>query len=191
MVPLDGASAVIPMDIENPDHEPEIIIAAQLARIICRIVEVQAYKKLQKLLNEQRRIKATDQSNNFLIHLGRILQTMRWQISWRKVMLGDRNEEDNMSSQLRTSKIEIPPRFIYRMDELIKVLYFYFCNARRKLPSFVSMTVIDGAWSAYADSEPIFDKFPSSNSIEGFESWMEEGREVVRITTNSQTRSVF
>lgn len=148
---------------------PEIIIAAQLARIICRVVEVQAYKKLQKLFNEQRNLHAPDQTNHFLVYLGHILLMMRWQISWRKVMLGDRNEEDNMSSQLKTSKIEIPTRFIYRMDELIKVLYFYFCNARRKLPNFVSTTVLEGAWSTYADAEPIFDKFPSTNSVEGFE----------------------
>lgn len=190
MVPLDGASAVTPMDIENPNHGPEIVIAAQLARIISRVVEVQAYKKLQKVLNEQRSLEALDQSNHPLVHLGRILLMMRWQISWRKVMLGDRNAEDNMSSQLKTSKIEIPPRFIYRMDELIKVLYFYFCNARRKLPSFVSTTILEGTRSTYADAEPIFEKFPRCNSVEGFESWMEEGRAVIRITTTSQTQSV-
>jgi len=94
-----------------------------------------------------------------------------------------------MSSQLKTSKIEIPTRFIYRMDELVKVLYFSFCNARWKLQSFVSTTTLDGAWSTYADAEPIFDKFPSSNTIEGFESWMEAGKDVIRITINSQTQS--
>ena len=190
MVPLDGASATIPMDIENPNHRPEIIIAAQLARIVCRVVEVQAYKKLQQVLNEQTSLEALDQSNHPLAHLGRILLMMRWQISWRKVMLGDLNTEDNMSSQLKTSKIEIPTRFIYRMDELIKVLYFYFCNVRRKLPSSVSMAILNGTWSTYADAKPIFEKFPSSNSIEGFESWIEQGRAVILITTNSQTQSM-
>jgi len=66
------------LDIENPAHETEIIIVAQLARIICRVVEVQAYKKLQKLLNDQRSLEALDQSENFLAHLGRILLMMRW-----------------------------------------------------------------------------------------------------------------
>ena len=63
------------------------------------------------------------------------------------------------------------PQSVEHIIQLIKVLYFYSCAVRLKFPRYAVA-------EARADSDSkLTDQFPHVNSIDGFESWMEQGRE--------------
>lgn len=152
---------------------------AQLTRIICRGLEVQAYTHLQKRLNDKT-LASGDDAKAFLVKLGKVLVMLRWQISWRKLFGGaktTKSASDPMFKTFDNAKVQVPQRFIDRMDRLISTLYFYFCNAKRKLPSFTSLDGLDGTLSTHGDSPPAFDDFPALDTIDGFDVWMKRGEE--------------
>lgn len=157
-----------PMNVEDPEDMKEIVIAAQLSRIICRALEVAAYRFLQKELNSLSK-KSNEEAERFVQELGQILLTLRWRISWWQI-LGD-------GSKVRDDCTE---RYIERVNSLTRVLYFYYCNAKKKLPSWTDPQSLKGVRSTYADTERvIFDDFPSFDSIDGFHEWMNHGRELI------------
>lgn len=157
-----------PMNVEDPDDMKEIVIAAQLSRIICRALEVAAYRFLQKELNTLAK-KSNEEAERFVQELGQILLTLRWRISWWQI-LGD-------GSKTRDDCTE---RYIERVNSLTRVLYFYYCNAKKKLPSWTDPQSLKGVRSTYADTERvIFDDFPSFDSIDGFHEWMKRGHDLI------------
>lgn len=156
------------MDVENPDDRAHIILAAQLSRIVCRKLELDAYAHLQKTLNNISSMKPED-SVKFVRELGLILLTLRWRVSWW-TLLGDGGTAPDIGKE----------RFEYRVKELCRVLYFYYCSARNKIPSWTERKSLEGVWSTYADTSlPIWDDFPTTESVEGFKAWMMKGQELI------------
>lgn len=169
IVSLSEGVSSRPMDIENPDDQAEILIAAQLSRIICRALEVAAFKFLQKELNNLTKgSKSNEGAENFVRELGQLLVTLRWRISWWE-LLGD-------GSAIRDDSRD---RYVERVKNLTRVLYFYYCSAKKKLPSWTEPQSLQGVQSCYADAEPIFDNFPHADSIEGFLDWMKHGQDLI------------
>lgn len=157
-----------PMDVENDEDKMEIVIAAQLSRIICRALEVAAYRFLQRELNNLAK-KTNEDAEKFVQELGQILLTLRWRISWWQI-LGD-------GSKVRDASTE---RYIDRVNSLTRVLYFYYCNAKKKLPPWTNPQSLKGVRSIYADTElAVFDDFPCHDSIDGFDDWMQHGQELI------------
>src|SRR4051794_38507256 len=60
------------MDVENDEDRENIVLAAQLSRIVCRKLEVDAYQQLQKNLNEVGFLKPEDMVG-FVRELGKVL----------------------------------------------------------------------------------------------------------------------
>lgn len=169
IVPLTEGASSRPMNVENSEDQTEILIAAQLSRIICRALEVAAFKYLHKELNRYTKgSKSNDQAEKFVRDLGQLLLTLRWRISWWEIF-GD-------GSAIRDDSRD---RYIDRVQTLTRVLYFYYCNAKKKLPPFLDPHSLKGVQSCYADAEPIFDEFPHEDSIEGFHNWMKHGQELI------------
>jgi hypothetical protein len=166
-VALDGSSADLPMNVEDPDDQENIMIAAQLSRIVCRKLEVAGYETLQKVLNNWSKDPPPNQVQ-FVHQLGRILLTLRWRVSWWE-LLGDGGATQDAGKE----------RFEYRVINLCRVLYFYYCNVKKKLPAFANPKGLEGIWSSYADASSIYDDFPKFESIDGFDQWMQRGKELI------------
>jgi hypothetical protein len=156
------------MDIENPAEKEDIMLAAHLSRIICRKLEVDAYSLLQRTLNQLSSLE-TEDIVKFVRELGLVLLTLRWRVSWW-TMLGDGGKAPDIGEE----------RFEHRVHCLCRILYFYYCRMQSKIPSFTDKQSLHGIWSSYADtSTTIFDDFPKEESIEGFETWMQRGKELI------------
>ncbi|OHF03564.1 hypothetical protein CORC01_01283 [Colletotrichum orchidophilum] len=168
--PVEG-----PMNVENPQETDNLILAAQLSKIICRKLEVKAYGQLQRLLHESGTMD-DDKVLPFLQRLGRILLTLRWRLSWWAVVPGDAtaaavfDQTDNARKQA-----------VYaRVQSLCRILYFYYCSVRRRLPVWTNIEALSGIRSKYPDTEAeVWDDFPGNECIEGFEAWMEQGKRLI------------
>ncbi|EPS27863.1 hypothetical protein PDE_02807 [Penicillium oxalicum 114-2] len=169
-VPLDGEGEERPMDINNPEERRDILLAAQLSRIVCRMLEVEGFRKLERdFYNIKWKQISHETHVRFLSELGQILLTLRWRVSWWK-RLGDGGQAPDPSQQ----------HYIDRVELLCRILYVYYTCVLAKLPSWSMADVPKGIWSTYADSEnPIWDDFPSDASDAGFQSWLERGQELI------------
>jgi ribosomal protein L37AE/L43A len=166
--PLNGSPSR-DMNVEEPQDQVEIVIAAQLSRIICRKAELDGYKALQSAINQTRQ-KSPLEIQKFAYELGQLLVTLRWRMSWWE-LLGDGSNKDDIFRD----------RFVERVRRLSMTLYFYYCSMMRRLPGFSDARAeLRGTPSTYADAASFFDDFPVEESIEGFERWMETGKELVR-----------
>ena len=169
IVPVTGDQSRQPLDVEDSNGAREIRIAAQIARIICRLVEIAGFSLLQKELNNfNKGAGFVSNTPNFVKELGQILGSLRWRVSWW-TLFGDGSDVYDVMRE----------RFRHRTVGLTKVLYFYYCNAQNKLPPFGTSTPETGVMSYYADADPVWDDFPSANSIEGFNEWMHRGLELI------------
>ncbi|KAF2835062.1 hypothetical protein M501DRAFT_982994 [Patellaria atrata CBS 101060] len=169
-VPLSTTSAPELMDIEDSAQTSDILLAAQLSRIIIRALELQAFETLQKNLNASATSGAGDLPK-LVRQLGRLLLTLRWRVAWWK-LYGDGSGTDE----------EAKMPFVERAEELVKVLYFYYWGARRKLPSWVDEGERGFVQSCYGDARFVADRLPGKGTIEGFEAWMREGEGLVEET---------
>lgn len=171
-----------PMNIQDPEDQTEILLAAQLSRIICRKLEIDGYKALQNVLSNHRWDEFSSESlTRFVSQLGQILLTLRWRASWWEVLGDGRINNSTPSSPGSQKSSADHERYEYRVQNLCKILYVYYTSIRLKLPSWVGPdTAPDGVWSMYADAAPVWDDFPSVPTAEGFKSWMERGKELIR-----------
>ena len=170
MVPVHAEGFVKPIDIEDPDQEKDVFLAAQLSRIVCRALESRAFESLQRFLNEQNAYKKPEEAKKLIFQLGRVLLQFRWRIAWWELSGdSDNGVGDKISRQ----------RYIHRLESLTKVLYFYYCSAKSKLPSYVAADGLQGTQSFYPGTAPFFDNFPHANTIPGFEAWMNQGKDLV------------
>ncbi|KAJ5911601.1 uncharacterized protein N7473_000904 [Penicillium subrubescens] len=169
-VPLDGNGEERPMDISNPEERRDILLAAQLSRIVCRMLEVEGFRKLERdFYNIKWKQISHETHIRFLGELGQILLTLRWRVSWWK-RLGDGGQAPDPSQQ----------HYIDRVDLLCRILYVYYTCVLAKLPSWSTADVPKGIWSSYADSEnPVWDDFPSDASDAGFQAWLERGQDLI------------
>jgi hypothetical protein len=152
----------------NPVGEDgeNVKLAAQLSRIMCRKLEVDAYNQLQKAINTGF---IADPEVVFLKKLGQILITLRWRLSWW-MMLGGGGSAGDAGME----------KFEYRVQQLSRVLYFYYCALKRKLPSFTDLSGLRGVSSQYADTTTkVWDEFPRVETIEGFHAWMAYGKVLI------------
>ncbi|RJE25020.1 hypothetical protein PHISCL_02671 [Aspergillus sclerotialis] len=160
-----------PMDVNNPEDRRDILLAAQLSRIVCRMLEVEGFRKLERdFYNIKWKQISNETHIRFLGELGRILLSLRWRVSWWKLH-GDGSHESDPSQQ----------HYVDRVDLICRILYVYYTNVLAKLPSWSTTDVPKGVWSHYADSEnPIWDDFPSDPTDGGFHAWMDRGRELIQ-----------
>ncbi|KAJ5179498.1 hypothetical protein N7492_002708 [Penicillium capsulatum] len=169
-VPLDANGEERPMDITNPEDRRDILLAAQLSRIVCRMIEVEGFRKLERdFYNIKWKQISHETHIRFLNELGHILLTLRWRVSWWK-RLGDGGRTPDPTQQ----------HYVDRVELLCRILYVYYTCVLAKLPSWSTSDVPKGTWSSYADSEnPIWDDFPSDATDAGFFSWMERGQDLI------------
>ncbi|PYH43283.1 uncharacterized protein BP01DRAFT_393623 [Aspergillus saccharolyticus JOP 1030-1] len=170
IVPLQPGDPERQMDIDNPEDRREILLAAQLSRIICRMLEVEGFRKLERdFYNIKWKQISQDTHLRFLNELGHILLTLRWRMSWWK-QLGDGGREPDPSKQ----------HYVDRVHLLCRILYVYYTCVMAKLPSWSASEVPKGTWSTYADSEnAVWDDFPSDPTDDGFARWVERGQELI------------
>ncbi|KAK6213648.1 hypothetical protein QIS74_09650 [Colletotrichum tabaci] len=175
-----GAAAERPINVEDPDEADNLILAAQLSRIICRKLEVKAYQHLQRLLHEWGTMD-DGKVLPFLQSLGRILLTLRWRLSWwievpENVSMGDDEFDDDDDEDEDASRRHAE----LRVHTLCRVLYFYYCCVRRRLPVWTNIDTLRGIHSRYPDTESkVRDDFPGDESLAGFEAWMSRGRQLI------------
>ncbi|OJJ47689.1 hypothetical protein ASPZODRAFT_1744628 [Penicilliopsis zonata CBS 506.65] len=158
------------MDIDSEEDRREILLAAQLSRIICRMMEVEGFRKLERDFYNIKWKQITHETHvRFLGELGRILLSLRWRVSWWK-RLGDGGHDPDPSQQ----------HYVDRVELLCRILYVYYTCVLAKLPSWSTSEVPKGTWSNYADAEnPVWDDFPSDPTDNGFQKWMNRGRELI------------
>jgi hypothetical protein len=157
-----------PLDPENDQDKEEIMIAAQVSRIVCRKLEIDGYKALQTNINNAR-AQTGDEKLKFVQELGKILCSLRWRMSWWE-LLGDGSREDD----------PFRDRYIYRVKLLSRVLYFYYFTVKNKIGPWYDISALQGAISSYPDSIPVFDDFPMMCSLQGFEEWMDRGKSLIQ-----------
>lgn len=169
-VSLDASGEERTMDINSATDRREILLAAQLSRIFCRMLEVEGFRKLERdFYNIKWKQISHETHVRFLGELGHILLTLRWRVSWWK-RLGDGGQTHDPSQQ----------HYIDRVELLCRILYVYYTCVLAKLPSWSAADVPKGIWSTYADSEnAVWDDFPSDSSDDGFHGWMERGRDLI------------
>lgn len=167
---LDDARPEQQMDVTQPEDRNEILLAAQLSRIFCRLLEVEGFRKLERdFYNIKWKRISLDTHKQFLGELGDILLSLRWRVSWWK-LLGDGGMDPDPSQQ----------HYVERVELLCRILYVYYTNVRAKLPSWSTAQIPDGIWSTYADAErPVWDDFPLDATENGFFRWMERGRALI------------
>lgn len=71
-------------------------------------------------------------------------------------------------------------QYVERVKALTMVLYFYFFTAKRRISSWTTPEGLKGLWSRYADTLPMWDDFPTEESVDGLERWLEKGKDLVR-----------
>jgi hypothetical protein len=170
LVPLDKNSPERPLDPEDDQDRQEIIIAAQMSRIICRKLEIDGYKALQSSINEMRTHNTTfSHRKQLVMQLGKILLSLRWRMSWWQ-LLGDGSNTGDIFRD----------RFVDRVEHLTKVLYFYYFALKARIGSYVDPIGLEGEISCYPDAMPVFDGFPTVQSIQGFEEWLERGKALIK-----------
>lgn len=169
-VPLQPDGQEHPMDIQDPEHQREILMAAQLSRIFCRMLEVEGFRKLERdFYNIKWKQISHETHLRFLSELGHILLSLRWRVSWWK-RLGDGGRDPDPSKQ----------HYVDRVELLCRILYVYYTCVLAKLPSWSAADAPKGTWSTYADSEhAVWDDFPLDSSDDGFHNWMARGIELI------------
>ncbi|EED16681.1 conserved hypothetical protein [Talaromyces stipitatus ATCC 10500] len=169
-VSLDGNANEKMMDVSNNQDRRDILLAAQLSRIFCRLLEVEGFRKLERdFYNIKWKRISLDAHLRFLEELGHILLSLRWRVSWWK-RLGDGGKQPDPGQQ----------HYIDRVELLCRILYVYYTSVLTKLPAWSATDNLKGKWSRYADTEKeIWDDFPENPTEAGFQRWMEHGRELI------------
>lgn len=158
------------MDVSNNQDRKDILLAAQLSRIFCRLLEVEGFRKLERdFYNIKWKRISLDAHLRFLEELGYILLSLRWRVSWWK-RLGDGGKQPDPGQQ----------HYVDRVELLCRILYVYYTSVLTKLPAWSTTDNLKGKWSRYADTErEIWDDFPENPSEAGFQRWMDHGRELI------------
>lgn len=158
----------------NPEDEEDattIFVASQLARIVCRAVELLAFSWLQKELNglTQGQKGGTDVSD-LVQQLGRTLLNLRWRLSWWE----DIKTESSDPEEGRCTCTD-------RVQKLCRILYVYYFIAQRKLPSWTGQDrrFENSMYSEHPDAESMVETLPHDESPEGFEHWMQRGYDTI------------
>lgn len=145
---------------ENPAEDGFLQLAARLARIIHRKVEISAMSHLQKemldILVNQGAQYEKHQLFTFLHRLGRVLVSLRASIAQSSPasVAPWAPSQDSLATECRVT-------------ELCKVLFFYYHVFRRRLPHVLEAAwedALKGTWSRGAPTEPLISSFTSSHA---------------------------
>ena len=168
-VQKDSGAARI-FNVEDPADQVHIKVAAQLSRIVSRALEIEAFAHLQAQMSDL--VLRESQGNidiESLVHnLGRILLTLRWRMAWWK-RFGDGSSGDVFRD-----------KFVDRVQSLLRILYFYYMYAFKRMPHGTDLRSFKGVRSVYADANSIFEKLPHDESFEGFRAWLDQGEEIIK-----------
>lgn len=160
------------LDPESEHDALHILLASQLARIVCRAVEVTAFAWLQReLSNHGQSQRIETKVVDIVQQLGRTLLTLRWRVSWWEIIDAESNDSEEQKH-----------RYIERVKGICRILYVYYFIARRKLRPWSGSNFVskNGMQSEYADAELIWETLPHNETLQGFEDWMMEGHDMIR-----------
>ncbi|KAL8939864.1 MAG: hypothetical protein Q9216_003115 [Gyalolechia sp. 2 TL-2023] len=160
------------LDPESEHDAIHILLASQLARIVCRAVELTAFAWLQKeLSNPGQSQRVESKIAESVQQLGRTLLTLRWRVSWWEIMDVETNGAEEQKH-----------RYIERVKGICRILYVYYFIARRKLRPWSGSDLVskNGMQSEYADADLIWETLPHDETLQGFERWMIEGHDMIR-----------
>lgn len=173
-----GIENRVDLDPNNAQHTEDIVVAAQLYRIIGRQLELQFYDHLKKALG------SPSICHDVVIEVGRAIISLRrrlapWTRHWNKNQTWDNvpfppeiepyTDEDNDDGySLQDSSIVAD-----RVRNLCLVLYVYFCYMKRRLPveeqnDLHTMEVRDPD-----NDQMVEEHLPQYESIRGFEDWLQ------------------
>ncbi|KAJ0296561.1 hypothetical protein Brms1b_013705 [Colletotrichum noveboracense] len=158
---------------ESPSDTGPLHLAAQLARVICRKVEVKAYTYLQRALYKSTEPKVKEEELLPLLRrVGCILTSLRWRLAWWTVMPGNPPEaRDEDGARAECQK---------RVYNLCRRLYFHYCSARRRLATWSTVDSLRGMWSLYPDTDrKVWDAFPGDETGDAFEEWLAKGQGMI------------
>ncbi|KAF4843373.1 hypothetical protein CGCSCA4_v008013 [Colletotrichum siamense] len=161
------------LDPESPSDSGPLHLAAQLARVICRKVEVKAYTYLQRALYKSTEPKVKEEELLPLLRrVGCILASLRWRLAWWTVMPGNPPEaRDEDGARAECQK---------RVYNLCRRLYFHYCSARRRLATWSTVDSLRGVWSLYPDTDrKVLDAFPGDETSDAFEEWLAKGQGLI------------
>ncbi|KAL2838643.1 hypothetical protein BJY01DRAFT_250882 [Aspergillus pseudoustus] len=168
LIPVSDKQPERELTIDIGQDQPDILLAAQLSRIIRRMVEVEGFRRLErKLYNIKWKQMTHENQLSFLSDLGRILFTLRWRLSWWK-LFGDGGSKSRSSMQPYTDRVTM----------LSRILYAYYSSLRSRLPSWLKETPT-GIWSRNTHCKSkVWNDFPNDPSDKGFAAWIDHGEEL-------------
>ncbi len=149
------------LDPEQDKEATTIFIASQLARIVCRAVELSAFSWLQKELNGLVQGQRGGADVSVIVpQLGNTLLNLKWRLSLWEVIETEPNEPK-----------EGKRTYTERVQKLCRILYTYYFIAQRKLSSWSGQD--RGPENSLYLEHPC--PLPHDESPEGFEQWMQTG----------------
>lgn len=178
--PLNKAVPSYALNVEDRQGRDRIVLAVQLSRILLRVLEVEAFKALQKSVNEVTKGSKSEANTAILANqLGRILSSLRWRISWWAVFGNGSNNPD-------AARI----RFTERVTRLTQVLYFYYFLTKKRVSSSRDQLLVR-VCSIYPDFPPVYEDLPQCETFEGFQAWMRQGEDMIHAVQMQQNMSRY
>ncbi|KAL3446322.1 hypothetical protein BJX65DRAFT_130219 [Aspergillus insuetus] len=170
LIPAKDKQPERDLNVEIGQDQPDILLAAQLSRIVCRMVEVEGFRRLERKLYDIKWKQMTHEGQlSFLSELGHILFTLRWRLSWWK-RFGD--DTPKSSSAMHP--------YMHRVATLSRILYAYYSFLRSRLPSWLKETPT-GIWSTNTHCKnKVWNDFPKDSSDKGFQAWMDRGEDLIK-----------
>ena len=172
------------LDVTSPEDKAIIVMAVQLCRIILRALELSAFKDLQKEVGEiSKSRKPRTDTEKAATQLGRILLSLRWRLAWWQLVENGSN-----------GYIDVHAAVITRTESLAQTLYFWYCAFQKKLQATVGETAYmpaEGQLSKYADVNPVWEEYPTTDTQEGFWEWIGKGPELIIASQQSIEVQLF
>ena len=162
-LPINGTPPRL-MNID--DEKSDILLAVHLCRIVVRMLEVNAFKFLQKIINDLPKKRFQDgEIKQLLQDLIGLLCSLRWRLSWWAVFeVGPSTDNDSCDT------------YTERVTMLTHTLYFWYLVIKKKFPyqprsEFHHRDAIS--------DQGVYDDYPHDESTEGFQLWLARGRSLV------------
>lgn len=164
------------LDPKNVEHQWIYDLITILLRIFGRKLEIAAYDELASNLS------SSLSGSEVMESLGDMLLSLRWRICWWKLLRDGLHHAHRPREDLDLG--------INRVNNLCKVLYMWYTFSLNKRLTSESPPLLSGKFSWYEDMAPgedIYEPFPTEESTEGYQRWMEQGEATI-ITTGVRER---
>ena len=168
---IDGSSRR-DMDINSERDRDDIFLAASLCRIVVRALELDAFKYLQKGIDDVLQNKLSQDSTILLVrHLAQHTCNLRWRISWWTDL--------GIQPIIHDESTNSTSAYIDRVTKITKSLYLWYFVVKDMLPSSTRPSSL-GDYKLYADAfQTVFDDYPQDESDNGFYTWMSRGHSLI------------